>query len=51
MPAREPVRFLVFSVSLRAESDNTRLAANTLERHCGTVNFATMQDLDAPSFD
>jgi chromate reductase len=52
--AREPVRFLVFSASLRAESLNSRLArlsAHTIEAHGGTVDFATMKDFDAPSYD
>lgn len=50
---REPIRFLVFSASLRGGSYNTRLArlvASTLERQGGTVDFAAMQDFDAPSF-
>jgi len=52
--AREPVRFLVFSASLRASSLNSRLAqlaANTIERHGGTVDLASMGDFDAPSYD
>lgn len=50
---REPVRFLVFSASLRAASLNTRLArlaARVIERHGGTVDFAAMRDFDAPSY-
>ena len=51
---REPVRFLVFSASLRAESLNSRLAqlvAATIEQHQGTVDLATMEEFDAPSYD
>ena len=53
-PLREPVRFLVFSASLRAESLNSRLArlaARTIEQHGGTVDLASMRDFDAPSYD
>jgi chromate reductase, NAD(P)H dehydrogenase (quinone) len=52
--AREPVRFLIFSASLRAESLNSRLArlvASTIEQHNGTVDFAAMEEFDAPSYD
>ena len=51
---REPIRFLVFSASLRAASLNTklvRLAAERIETHGGTVEFALMHDFDVPSFD
>ena len=51
---REPVRFLVFSASLRQKSLNTQLAqlaANVIEQHGGTVDLANMADFDAPSFD
>ena len=54
MASREPVRFLVFSASLRAESLNSRLArlaARTIEQHGGTVDLASMQDFDASSYD
>ena len=53
-PRREPVQFLVFSASLRADSLNTclaRLAASTIEQHGGTVDLASMTDFDAPSYD
>jgi NAD(P)H-dependent FMN reductase len=53
-PAREPVRFLVFAASLRAESLNSRLArlaAGTIEQHGGTADLASMQDFDASSYD
>ncbi len=53
-PRREPVHFLVFSASLRADSLNTclaRLAASTIEQHGGTVDLASMADFDAPSYD
>jgi NAD(P)H-dependent FMN reductase len=51
---RESVHFLVFSASLRGESLNSRLArlaARTIERHCGTVDLASMQEFDASSYD
>lgn len=51
---REPVRFLVFSASLRAESLNTRLArlaVGVIKGHGGTVDEATMADFDCPSYD
>ncbi len=51
---REPIRFLLFSASLRAASLNTkliRLAAEHVEAHGGTVDFALMHDFDVPSFD
>lgn len=50
---REPVRFLAFSASLRANSFNTRLArlaARVVEAHGGTVDVATMADFDCPSY-
>jgi NAD(P)H-dependent FMN reductase len=50
---REPLRFLVFSASLRTDSLNTRLArlvARRIEEHGGTVDFAEMTDFDCPSF-
>jgi len=52
--AREPVRYLVFSASLRAESLNSQLArltASTIEQHNGIVDWAAMKDFDAPSYD
>ena len=51
---REPVRFLVFSASLRAESLNSRLArlaAGMIEQHGGTVDLASMEHFDASSYD
>jgi NAD(P)H-dependent FMN reductase len=53
-PAREPVRFLVFAASLRAESLNARLAqlaARTIAQHGGGVDLASMREFDAPSYD
>ena len=50
----EPVRFLVFSASLRRGSLNTRLAdlaAAAIESGGGTVDVAAMRDFDAPSYD
>jgi len=52
--AREPVRYLVFSASLRAESLNSRLArlvASTITQHNGTADLATMEEFNAPSYD
>ena len=51
---REPVRFLVFSASLRAESLNSRLArlaAATIEANGGIVDSTSMPDFDTPSYD
>jgi chromate reductase, NAD(P)H dehydrogenase (quinone) len=51
---REPVRFLVFSASLRAESLNERLAllaASTIEANGGTVDLGSMREFDTPSYD
>lgn len=50
---RAPVKFLVFSASLRNGSLNTRLAllaARCLEHNGGGVSFASMSDFDAPSY-
>jgi chromate reductase, NAD(P)H dehydrogenase (quinone) len=52
--SREPVRYLVFSASLRADSLNTRLArlaAETIDASGGDVDLASMRDFDAPSYD
>ena len=52
-PHREPIRFLAFSASLRAESLNSqlvRLAATTIEANQGEVDLATMHDFDAHSY-
>ena len=51
---REPVRVLVFSASLRSESLNSRLArlaGATVEANGGDVDFASMAEFDAPSYD
>lgn len=51
---REPVHFLVFSASLRADSLNARLAAlaaTTIESNGGTVDLASMAAFDGPSYD
>jgi NAD(P)H-dependent FMN reductase len=53
-PRRQPVRFLVFSASLRRDSLNTRLAelaAAAIEAGGGDVDVAAMRDFDAPSYD
>jgi chromate reductase, NAD(P)H dehydrogenase (quinone) len=52
--SRQPVRFLVFSASLRSGSLNTRLAqlaAVTIEANGGEVDRGSMRDFDAPSYD
>ena len=51
---REHVRFLVFAASLRDGSINgelARLAAATIAANGGEVDFRTMADFDAPSYD
>jgi chromate reductase len=53
-PDREPVRFLVFSASLRSESLNgrlARLASSTIEANGGTVDFQRMRSFNTPSYD
>ena len=53
-PSREPIRFLVFAASLRGASINAKLvrrAAELIEQHGGTVDFAFMTDFDVPSYD
>jgi len=54
MTQDRPVRYLVFSASLRAESLNTRLArlaAQAIAAHGGIVDAAAMRDFDCPSYD
>jgi chromate reductase, NAD(P)H dehydrogenase (quinone) len=51
---REPLRILVFSASLRADSLNSRLArlvVAAVERHGVTVDVGSMAEFDAPSYD
>ena len=51
---REPIRFLVFSASLRRESLNSKLAglaAAAIAANGGDVDVASMRDFDAPSYD
>ena len=51
--SREPVRYLVFSASLRKASLNTQLAAlaaEVIEKHGGQVDRASMSDFDVPSY-
>jgi chromate reductase, NAD(P)H dehydrogenase (quinone) len=51
---REPIRFLVFSASLRRGSLNTKLAelaAAAIEAGGGDCDFASMSEFDAPSYD
>jgi len=48
-----PIRFLVFSGSLRADSFNTRLArmaADAITANGGLVDFASLAQFDTPSF-
>jgi chromate reductase, NAD(P)H dehydrogenase (quinone) len=50
---REPVRFLVFSASLRDDSLNSRLAqqaATAIEANGGIVDSTTMPDFETPSY-
>jgi chromate reductase, NAD(P)H dehydrogenase (quinone) len=50
---REPVRFLLFSASLRNGSLNTRLAtlaSKLIEKNGGKVDFANMSEFDCPSY-
>jgi len=52
--SREPVRYLVFSASLRADSLNSRLAAlaaDTISALGGQVEVASMREFDSPSYD
>jgi NAD(P)H-dependent FMN reductase len=52
--SREPVRYLVFSASLRADSLNSRLAslaAQAIAALGGDVDLASMREFDAPSYD
>jgi len=49
----KPLRFLIFSASLRNDSLNTRLAklaVLAIEKNGGTVDFANMSAFDCPSF-
>jgi NAD(P)H-dependent FMN reductase len=50
----EPVRFLVFSGSLRRDSYNSRLAslaAAVIEANGGATDIASMADFDSPTYD
>jgi len=52
-PPHEPLRYLLFSASLRTGSLNTRLAGlarAAIETHGGTVDAAAMVDFDCPSY-
>jgi NAD(P)H-dependent FMN reductase len=54
MESREPIRFLVFSASLRSASLNSKLAklaAKIIEQDGGTVDLAEMADFEVPSYD
>src|SRR6185369_3673436 len=49
----EPLRFLVFSVAMRKDSLNTKLAklaAGVIKNHGGKVDLANMKEFDVPSF-
>ena len=51
---REPVRFLVFCASMRADSLNgrlARLAQATIEANDGIVDHTKMPDFETPSYD
>lgn len=48
-----PIRFLLFSASLRNESLNTKLlkaAVSVVEKNGGIVDLASMEDFDCPSY-
>lgn len=48
-----PIKFLVFSASLRKASLNTKLAliaTRIIQNHGGQVDFASMHDFDCPSY-
>src|SRR5947208_16624448 len=48
-----PLRFLVFSASLRKDSFNTqlaKLAAKAVEKNGGVADYANMSEFDCPSF-
>src|SRR5258708_16809864 len=50
---REPIRFLLFSASLRAGSLNTRLASvarTVIAANGGTVDDGSMSEFDCPSY-
>lgn len=50
---QEPLRFLVFSASLRNDSLNTqlaKLAIEIIEKNGGIVDFASMSEFDCESF-
>ena len=52
-PHREPLKFLVFSASLRNDSLNTKLAklaALVIEKNGAKADFAYMSEFDCPSF-
>lgn len=52
--SREPISFLIFAASLRTGSLNvklSRLAADVIEMHGGTVDYAFMNEFDVPSYD
>lgn len=49
----EPLRILIFAASLRKDSTNAKLAklaAASIERNGGTVDFADMSEFDCPSY-
>jgi len=51
--SREPIRFLVFSASMRKGSLNTRLAklaAETIEKYGAEVDYTNVQEFDCPSY-
>src|SRR5258705_1031536 len=53
LPRPEPVRYLLFSASLRTASLNARLAVlaqQAIAAHKGTADPAAMRDLDCSSY-
>lgn len=51
---REPIRVLIFSASLHAQSHNAKLAqlaAQIVDQNGGFADLASMREFDSPSFD
>ncbi len=51
--SHDPIRFLIFSASLRKDSLNTRLAklvSVTIEKNGGKADLAIMSEFDCPSY-
>lgn len=51
--AQQPIRYLVFSASLRKDSLNTKLtdlAVETVRKNGGVADYASIHEFDCPSF-